>query len=162
MRRNLFEIIGKISELHLEGNLTEEQLTEKMQEMLQGLSVKPIILSDKNNNNISIVLASDSCVHCMNKKSILDTAGSILNLDQYEVLDEEQLAEKIKEMAKVNNVGVSSGTKISKNKVSTGQLQASSKNSEQSEALEELDQRVGNLEKKIDTLIEKLSKESSE
>lgn len=76
--RDILGIIGKISKLHMEGDLDEDQLAEKMKEMLQDLNVKPVIQSDEDNGTVSIVLGTSGCVHCMNNNGMSDMVESTL------------------------------------------------------------------------------------
>ena len=151
--KDLTGIIGKITELAKDENLDEDQLTEKLKELLKDSKFDPIVVSDKD--NVKVIVAGES----FKTKGLTEFAKNIAELAKDEDLDEDQLAEKIKEIIKekpsVFFSGIDIGDIADVKVLKSGSIMSSHK-SKASAEIEKLTERVEKLEKKIDALIEKL------
>ena len=156
--KDLTGIIEKITELTKDENLDEDQLTEKLKELLKDSKLDPIVFSDKD--NVKVIVAGES----FKTKGLTEFAKNIAELAKDEDLDEDQLAEKIKEIIKEKPSVLFSGIDIGDiadiKVLKSGSIMSSHKSKDTAE-IKKLTERVEKLEKKIDALIEKLDKITS-
>ncbi len=156
--KNLSELTKKVVELAKDENLDEDQLTEKLKELLKDSKFEPIIVSDKD--NVKVIVAGES----FKAKGLTEFAENIAELAKDEDLDEDQLAEKVKEMIKekpsVFFSGIDIGDIADVKVLKSGSIVSSHKSKDATE-IKKLTERVEKLEKEIDALIEKLDKITS-
>ena len=153
--KDLTGIIEKVLKLVKDDDLNEEQLTEKLKRMMKDIDLEPIVVSD--NDNVKVFVSSN----VKDTEEINEFVEKIVELTSDEELDEEQMTEKIKKLFKDQNFELFSRLDIGDIEVITKTTKMPTNMSNNSDKIAELTKRVEQLEKKLDTIIEKLEKLTS-
>ena len=158
----LKELMKMIEKLGEDRNLDEEQLANKIKNLIKNSKIGST--SDFAIGDVKVVTVGPTELSKIFKdpKVVKELEAEIKKLAEDENLDEEQLANKIKELLKGQKFDSTSIMDIGGVKVIKHGSRMSSNMSKDSKAIGELKQRIEKLEKKIDKLIEKLDKEHSE
>lgn len=154
--KDLTGIIEKVLKLVKDDDLNEEQLTEKLKRMMKDIDLEPIVVSD--NDNVKVFVSSN----VKDTEEINEFVEKIVELTSDEELDEEQMTEKIKKLFKDQNFELFSRLDIGDIEVITKTTKMPTNMSNNSDKIAELTKRIEQLEKKLDTIIEKLEKLTSE
>lgn len=153
--KDLTGIIEKVLKLVKDDDLNEEQLTEKLKRMMKDIDLEPIVVSD--NDNVKVFVSSN----VKDTEEINEFVEKIVELTSDEELDEEQMTEKIKKLFKDQNFELFSRLDIGDIEVITKTTKMPTNMSNNSDKIAELTKRVEQLEKKLDTIIEKLNELTS-